>query len=46
MALRDELLEGARGTASEAPDCYGQQLWNYFTRSYPDLVRRHHPDLA
>ena len=24
---------------------YGEQLWNYFRRSYPDLVRRHHPDL-
>jgi isopenicillin N synthase-like dioxygenase len=46
MARRDELLAGTHGTASTAPDTYGQQLWNYFTRSYPDLVRRHHPDLV
>jgi isopenicillin N synthase-like dioxygenase len=46
MARRDELLTGARGTTSTSADTYGQQLWNYFTRSYPDLVRRHHADLA
>ncbi|MEO1056212.1 MAG: 2-oxoglutarate and iron-dependent oxygenase domain-containing protein [Actinomycetota bacterium] len=23
---------------------YGEQLWNYFTRSYPDLVAAHYPD--
>ncbi|MGD9998176.1 MAG: isopenicillin N synthase family dioxygenase [Ilumatobacteraceae bacterium] len=42
MARREELLGGARGTSSAPADTYGQQLWNYFTRSYPDLVRRHH----
>lgn len=46
MARRDELLAGSRGTSSASADTYGQQLWNYFTRSYPDLVRRHHPDLT
>jgi hypothetical protein len=46
MARRDELLAGTAGTTSRSPDTYGQQLWNYFTRSYPDLVRRHHPGLA
>ena len=46
MAKRDELLGGRRGTQSTAPACYGEQLWNYFVRSYPDLVRRHHPDIA
>jgi isopenicillin N synthase-like dioxygenase len=46
MARRDELLIGARGTTSTPADTYGQQLWNYFTRSYPDLVRLHHADLA
>ena len=45
MAKRDELLAGAAGTNSAPVDTYGQQLWNYFTRSYPELVRRHHPDL-
>ena len=46
MARRDELLAGSRGTLSAAADTYGQQLWNYFIRSYPDLVRRHHGDLG
>lgn len=45
MARRDELLGGARGTTSASAPTYGEQLWNYFTRSYPDLVARHHPDL-
>ena len=46
MARHDELLAGSRGTTSAAADTYGQQLWNYFTRSYPDLMRTHHPDVA
>jgi isopenicillin N synthase-like dioxygenase len=46
MARRDELLTGARGTTSASAETYGQQLWNYFTRSYPDLVRAHHADIA
>jgi isopenicillin N synthase-like dioxygenase len=46
MARRDELLSGAAGTISTSADTYGQQLWNYFIRSYPELVRRHHPDLV
>src|SRR5690606_33983739 len=33
MAKRDELLAGAAGTISTSADTYGQQLWNYFTRS-------------
>ena len=24
---------------------YGEQLWNYFRRSYPDNMARHHPDV-
>lgn len=44
MAKRDELLSGERGTRSEGAACYGEQLWNYFARSYPELVARHHPD--
>jgi isopenicillin N synthase-like dioxygenase len=46
MARHDELLDGARGTTSQSAETYGQQLWNYFTRSYPDLVARHHADLV
>jgi isopenicillin N synthase-like dioxygenase len=46
MAKRDELLAGARGQGSTPTETYGEQLWNYFCRSYPDLVARHHPDAA
>ncbi|MCB0994816.1 MAG: isopenicillin N synthase family oxygenase [Acidimicrobiales bacterium] len=46
MARRDELLSGEHGTRSTGAACFGEQLWNYFSRSYPDLVARHHPDLA
>lgn len=44
MAKRDELLAGASGTSSASADTYGQQLWNYYLRSYPDNVRAHYPD--
>lgn len=46
MARRDELLDGERGTRSTGAACYGEQLWNYFVRSYPELVARHHPDVV
>lgn len=46
MAKRDELLGGARGTVSSGAGTYGEQLWNYFSRSYPDLVERHHADIV
>lgn len=42
MAKRDELLAGTRGVASTGTETYGEQLWNYFSRSYPELVARHH----
>ena len=46
MARRDELLAGSGGTSSTARRVYGEQLWNYYCRSYPDNVRAHHPDQA
>ncbi len=46
MSKRNELLEGAAVTASTSAPVYGQQLWNYYLRSYPDNVRAHYPDLA
>lgn len=46
MARREELDRGARGTTAPAPSTYGEQLWNYFTRSYPELVATHHADLV
>ena len=41
MAKRDELLAGERGIGSTSSETYGDQLWNYFSRSYPDLVELH-----
>jgi isopenicillin N synthase-like dioxygenase len=46
MAKRDELLSGRSGITSTSVAVYGQQLWNYYVRSYPDNVRAHHPDLT
>lgn len=45
MARREELEAGVDGIASgQGAGVYGQQLWNYYRRSYPDNMRRHHPD--
>jgi len=46
MAKREELLAGEAGTASTSAPVFGEQLWNYYARSYPAHVRRHHPDAA
>jgi hypothetical protein len=47
MARRTELETGLDGIGSSAgAGVYGQQLWNYYCRSYPDNVARHHPDVA
>ena len=46
MAKRHELVAGASGTSSTSADVYGQQLWNYYLRSYPGNVRAHYPDLV
>ena len=46
MTQRDETAAGVGAMRSSyAPPTYGEQLWNYFTRSYPDNVRDHYPDL-
>lgn len=45
MAKHDELRSGLDGIASATgAGVFGQQLWNYYCRSYPDNVARHHPD--
>jgi len=45
MARRDEIDTGVDGIAGrEGAGVYGQQLWNYYCRSYPDNVSRHHAD--
>ncbi len=47
MASGAQTDEGVRdmGSDTHAPS-YGEQLWNYFSRSYPDNMARHHADLA
>ena len=46
MAKRDELESGATDIASTGAGIFGQQMWNYYVRSYPDNVRRHYPTLV
>jgi len=43
MAKRDELLEGSADIASESAQVFGQQMWNYYVRSYPEVVGTHYP---
>ncbi len=43
MASRDETDAGVGDMASSyRATTYGEQLWNYFSRSYPDLMARHY----
>jgi len=45
MASADETDAGVSDMASDHhANTYGEQLWNYFVRSYPDNVARHHAD--
>lgn len=46
MARRDELLDGKGGIRSAQAGTYGEQIWNYLFRSYPELIAAHHPDLV
>lgn len=42
MARRDDLEAGRTGTSGASAPVFGEQLWNYYVRSYPDNVARHH----
>jgi isopenicillin N synthase-like dioxygenase len=45
MASRDETTTGVGDMQGQnRAAVYGEQLWNYFCRSYPDNVRRHYSD--
>jgi isopenicillin N synthase-like dioxygenase len=46
MARRDQLLSGEEGLAGAPVPVFGEQMWNYYVRSYPDLVRLHYPDVV
>ena len=44
MARAEETAAGVGDMQSEhKPDTYGEQLWNYFSRSYPENMQRHYP---
>ncbi|MGH1488440.1 MAG: isopenicillin N synthase family dioxygenase [Acidimicrobiales bacterium] len=43
MARKHETESGIGDMRSDhKPDTYGEQLWNYFTRSYPSIMERHY----
>lgn len=44
MARREQLLGGQEGLAGSSVSVFGEQMWNYYVRSYPDLVRAHYPE--
>lgn len=47
MAPKTEIEPGAAPmTSTDIPARYGDQLWRYFERSYPDLMAAHHGDLT
>jgi len=43
MAKRDELLTGQADISRESVPVFGQQMWNYSVRSYPEMVEAHYP---
>jgi isopenicillin N synthase-like dioxygenase len=43
MAKRDEILDGSTEIRSEVAPVFGQMMWNYYVRSYPDVVEAHFP---
>jgi len=46
MARAEETAAGVGDMrSSHKPAVYGEQLWNYFCRSYPNNVAAHYPDL-
>ncbi len=47
MATAEQTASGVGDMASATyTNTYGEQLWNYFVRSYPHNVAQHHPDLV
>ena len=44
MARKEETDAGTPDMQSSyQPRVYGDQIWNYFSRSYPDIVEQHYP---
>lgn len=47
MPTAEEARAGTEAMAStHRPDTYGEQLWNYFSRSYSDQMHAHHSDVV
>jgi hypothetical protein len=47
MASRSQTEAGIADMGNDRPaPTYGEQLWNYFARSYPDNMAAHHRDLV
>jgi isopenicillin N synthase-like dioxygenase len=45
MATKEQTAAGVGDMASDVhTDTYGAQLWNYFSRSYPEMMQRHYGD--
>ena len=45
MTRRSETEAGVPDMQSQyRAAVYGEQLWNYFSRSYPENVERHYPE--
>ncbi len=44
MAKRHELLDGRDGIESASAPVFGEQMWNYYVRSYPDVVEQYYAD--
>lgn len=46
MPTPEQASKGLGAMASDhRPDTYGEQLWNYFSRSYADQMAAHHSDI-
>ncbi len=43
MVQRDQILDGETAIAGRVAPVFGQMLWNYYVRSYPDVVEAHFP---
>jgi isopenicillin N synthase-like dioxygenase len=43
MAKRNEILDGETAITSAVAPVFGQMLWNYYSRSYPEVVEAHFP---
>lgn len=43
MAKRNEILDGETEIRSAVAPVFGQMMWNYYVRSYPEVVEAHFP---